>query len=176
MLLKTFLCLPLTVGSVGIMVKTPDWESVGCEFKYRIFFGFFWKRNSSLISLILNIKSEKHILSLENCGYSVADSGMCRTSKRTKVSIILLEFSEIKKINYKQSSTSCVGWRPSHGKSWKSPDIGFCGHVHRLSEKVQSVNRVFRIFVYRSGTVNSKSFVGKVLLWIKWKFELIYAL
>ena len=25
---------------------------------------------------------------------------------------------------------------------------------------------------YRSGTVNSKSFVGKVLLWIKWKFEL----
>ena len=29
---------------------------------------------------------------------------------------------------------------------------------------------------YRSGTVNSKSFVGKVLLRIKWKFELIYAL
>ena len=25
---------------------------------------------------------------------------------------------------------------------------------------------------YRSGTVNSKSFVGKVLLQIKWKFEL----
>ena len=25
---------------------------------------------------------------------------------------------------------------------------------------------------YRSGTVNSKSFVGKVLLLIKWKFEL----
>ena len=30
--------------------------------------------------------------------------------------------------------------------------------------------------VYRSGTVNSKSFVGKVLLRIKWKFELINAL
>ena len=30
--------------------------------------------------------------------------------------------------------------------------------------------------VYRSGTVNSKSFVGKVLLRIKWKFELTYAL
>ena len=29
---------------------------------------------------------------------------------------------------------------------------------------------------YRSGTVNSKSFVGKVLLRIKRKFELIYAL
>ena len=28
-------------------------------------------------------------------------------------------------------------------------------------------------FPYRSGTVNSKSFVGKVLLRIKWKFELI---
>ena len=31
---------------------------------------------------------------------------------------------------------------------------------------------VFRVFCYRSGTVNSKSFVGKVLLRIKWKFEL----
>ena len=31
-------------------------------------------------------------------------------------------------------------------------------------------------FKYRSGTVNSKSFVGKVLLRIKWKFELINAL
>ena len=29
---------------------------------------------------------------------------------------------------------------------------------------------------YRSGTVNSKSFVGKVLLRIKWKFKLTYAL
>ena len=28
---------------------------------------------------------------------------------------------------------------------------------------------------YRSGMVNSKSFVGKILLRIKWKFELIYA-
>ena len=31
-------------------------------------------------------------------------------------------------------------------------------------------------YIYRSGTVNSKSFVGKVLLRIKWKFELTYAL
>ena len=29
---------------------------------------------------------------------------------------------------------------------------------------------------YRSGTVNSKSFIGKVFLRIKWKFELTYAL
>ena len=31
-------------------------------------------------------------------------------------------------------------------------------------------------YIYRSGTVNSKSFVCKVVLRIKWKFELIYAL
>ena len=35
-----------------------DWESVGCEFKYRN--AFFWKEKPSLISLILNTKSEKH--------------------------------------------------------------------------------------------------------------------
>ena len=29
-----------------------------------------------------------------------------------------------------------------------------------------------KFLYYRSGTVNSKSFVGKVLLRIKWKFEL----
>ena len=34
----------------------------------------------------------------------------------------------------------------------------------------------FTSLEYRSGTVNSKSFVGKVLLQIKWKFELTYAL
>ena len=34
----------------------------------------------------------------------------------------------------------------------------------------------FATVYYRSGTVNSKSFVGKVLLRIKWKFELINAL
>ena len=32
------------------------------------------------------------------------------------------------------------------------------------------------VCIYRSSTVNSKSFVGKVLLQIKWKFELINAL
>ena len=32
------------------------------------------------------------------------------------------------------------------------------------------------LYRYRSGTVNSKSFVGKVLLRIKRKFELTYAL
>ena len=35
---------------------------------------------------------------------------------------------------------------------------------------------VFYLSIYRSGTVNSKSFVGKVFLRIKRKFELTYAL
>ena len=33
-------------------------------------------------------------------------------------------------------------------------------------------NEKMTIQEYRSGTVNSKSFVGKDFLWIKWKFEL----
>ena len=58
-LLKAFLCLPLTVGSVGVMVMTPDWESVGCEFKYSTGIFSFLKEKPSLINLILNTKSEK---------------------------------------------------------------------------------------------------------------------
>ena len=39
------------------------------------------------------------------------------------------------------------------------------------------ISSIFQlVLVYRSGTVNSKSFVGKVLLRIKWKFELTYVL
>ena len=38
------------------------------------------------------------------------------------------------------------------------------------------IRRDIRTFNYRSGTVNSKSFVSQVLLRIKWKFELINAL
>ena len=60
MLLKAFLYVPLTAASVGVMVMTPDWESVGCEFKHRIGIFRFWKEKPSLISLILNTKSEKH--------------------------------------------------------------------------------------------------------------------
>ena len=43
--------------------------------------------------------------------------------------------------------------------------------VHRISCK-----KMHALGIYRSGTVNSNSFVGKVLLRIKWKFELTYAL
>ena len=38
------------------------------------------------------------------------------------------------------------------------------------------ISSIYLDIYYRSGTVNSKSFVGKVLLRIKWKFELINAL
>ena len=48
---------------------------------------------------------------------------------------------------------------------------------HRCMRHVQQEIKTNRpIQNYRSGTVNSKSFVGKVLLRIKWKFELTYAL
>ena len=40
------------------MVMIPDSESVGSEFKYSNF--IFLERKSSLISLILNTKSQKH--------------------------------------------------------------------------------------------------------------------
>ena len=42
------------------MVMTPDWEPVGCEFKYNTGIFSFLKEKPSLISLILNTKSEKH--------------------------------------------------------------------------------------------------------------------
>ena len=39
---------------------TPDWEVVGCEFKYSTGIFGFLKKKPSLISLILNTKLEKH--------------------------------------------------------------------------------------------------------------------
>ena len=49
-------------------------------------------------------------------------------------------------------------------------------HAYERGIKIGYTNslgkHLIRIFQYRSGTVNSKSFVGKVLLRIKWKFEL----
>ena len=47
-------------------------------------------------------------------------------------------------------------------------------------DEIRSMNgrytSYWNAFLYRSGTVNSKSFVGKVFLRIKRKFELTYAL
>ena len=56
-LLKAFLCLPVTVGSVDLTVMIPDWESVGCEFKYSTGLFSFSKEMPSLVSLILNTKT-----------------------------------------------------------------------------------------------------------------------
>ena len=50
-------CLSLIVDSVGVMVMTPGWESVGCEFKYSRGIFSFLEEKCSLISLILNTKS-----------------------------------------------------------------------------------------------------------------------
>ena len=48
----------------GVVVMTPDWESVGWgeggSNAIRGILFIFWKEKSSLISLILNTKSEKH--------------------------------------------------------------------------------------------------------------------
>ena len=41
-----------------------------------------------------------------------------------------------------------------------------------LKFKQYKNTNIANFMYYRLGTVNSKSFVGKVLLWIKWKFEL----
>ena len=54
--------------------------------------------------------------------------------------------------------------RPCSGR-----DLEHC-NIHRQFLPRSSFYR------YRLGTVNSKSFVGKVLLRIKWEFELTYAL
>ena len=43
----------------SVVVKSPDWESAGCEFKYSAGMFSFLKEKSSLISQILNTKSEK---------------------------------------------------------------------------------------------------------------------
>ena len=50
-----FMILGLVLS--GVVVRTPDWKSAGCEFKYQHF--CFWKGK---FSLILNRNSEKHEL------------------------------------------------------------------------------------------------------------------
>ena len=54
-LLEAFLYLPVT----------PDWESVGREFKYSAGIFNFLKKKPSLISLILNTKSKNTIVFLK---------------------------------------------------------------------------------------------------------------
>ena len=54
-MIESFSASPTHSLLCGVVVMTPDWESVGCEFKYRN--AFFLKEKPSLI---LNTKSEKH--------------------------------------------------------------------------------------------------------------------
>ena len=54
---ESFSVSPTHSWLCDVVVKTPDWESVGYEIKYRNF--CFCKEKSSLISLILNRKSEE---------------------------------------------------------------------------------------------------------------------
>ena len=63
---------------------------------------------------------------------------------------------------------------------WKRPQGFATSHNFLLPEILKLLPIPVNVYVvkninlpnYRSGTVNSKSFVGKVLLRIKWKFEL----
>ena len=51
----------------GVMVMTPDWESVGCEFQYRNF--CLWKERPSLTSLILIQNRKNQIINTcDECG------------------------------------------------------------------------------------------------------------
>ena len=52
--IESFSVSPTHSWFFGVMVMTPDWESVGCGFEYMYF--SFWKERPSLISLILNPK------------------------------------------------------------------------------------------------------------------------
>ena len=49
----------------GVVLKTPDWELVGCEFKSRFFFLFF-EEKPSLNSLILRIDGHTSILCINS--------------------------------------------------------------------------------------------------------------
>ena len=53
---ESFSVSPTHTWLFGVMVMTPDWESVRYEFKYSHL--YFWKERPSLISLILNSKQD----------------------------------------------------------------------------------------------------------------------
>ena len=82
--------------------------------------------------------------------------------------------------------TSCEKWEthpghnPRHPRTPTLPPI-----VDRMTDACENITFSLTMVGnkqktessrYRSGTVNSKSFVGKVLLWIKRKFKLNYTL
>ena len=52
--------------------------------------------------------------------------------------------------------------------------IHMCPFVHSLTKKLEEIQN--KKPPYRLGTVNSRSFISKDFLQIKWKYELNYAL
>ena len=68
-------------------------------------------------------------------------------------------------VNTGSHSRSCIEVSLYIGILWTFS----CTQYMKLDVVVPRNNIKYK---YRSGTVNSKSFVGKVLLRIKWKFEL----
>ena len=54
-------------------------------------------------------------------------------------------------------------------KNWPGSFGIVTKHATTTEEHLEPTTEQLR---YRSGPVNSKSFVGKVFVWIKWKFEL----
>ena len=61
----------------------------------------------------------------------------------------------------------------SNSSNWTKIS-SFCKKINSGYKQIayEETFKFCRMHKYRSGTVNSKSFVGKVLLQIKWKFEL----
>ena len=58
------------------------------------------------------------------------------------------------------------------GTKGKKVVTSMCACVYQHTTIDLTFYSAVRCLMYRSGTVNSKSFVGQVLLRIKWKFEL----
>ena len=58
------------------------------------------------------------------------------------------------------------------GRGSTRPGLVAAGFRYTATVRRSKLMLVSSVWCYRSGTVNSKSFVGKVLLRIKWKFKL----
>ena len=62
--------------------------------------------------------------------------------------------------------------QPQLNKHKQKEKVNEARDLTNLTKKSVCLSKFSGKTIYRSGTVNSKSFVGKVLLRIKWKFEL----
>ena len=78
-------------------------------------------------------------------------------------------------MSYIKKNTSMLNARISNKTKWEKKITADGNEIVFCMENAPLIN-FSPAFQYRSGTVNSKSFVGKVFLRIKRKFELTYAL